>query len=223
MNKYTAIEISVDLIFTLILALIVWYIYRDHVSSHDSKYSTFWPRFWAPTIDELVLWPFLTLLPVVIISMIHLDEVSSYIMLMSLPPMYYLYSIYFHSKYGATIGKMKTKVRVVDAGTEREITFKQALFRDIVPLALVFILFVFSFGVNSIESPNDLEHLSYIPAAMGIWFLAEILTMLTNNKRRALHDFIAGTVVVRADINDMERVQQDDGINSVTSLRDSTS
>ena len=36
--------------------------------------------------------------------------------------------------------------------------------------------------------------LSALPA---LWFLAEVLTMLTNEKRRALHDFIAGTVVVR--------------------------
>jgi uncharacterized RDD family membrane protein YckC len=32
---------------------------------------------------------------------------------------------------------------------------------------------------------------------MFAWFVLELLTMLTNNKRRALHDFIAGSVVVR--------------------------
>jgi uncharacterized RDD family membrane protein YckC len=31
-----------------------------------------------------------------------------------------------------------------------------------------------------------------------VWFVLEILTMLTNRRRRALHDLIAGTVVVRA-------------------------
>ena len=30
-----------------------------------------------------------------------------------------------------------------------------------------------------------------------IWGLLEILAMLTNRKRRAIHDFIAGTVVVK--------------------------
>jgi uncharacterized RDD family membrane protein YckC len=34
-----------------------------------------------------------------------------------------------------------------------------------------------------------------------LWFLAEVLTMFTNRKRRALHDFIAGTVVVRTNID----------------------
>ena len=38
-------------------------------------------------------------------------------------------------------------------------------------------------------------------AIPGLWFLAEVLTMLTNEKRRALHDFIAGTVVVRTNID----------------------
>ena len=33
-----------------------------------------------------------------------------------------------------------------------------------------------------------------------IWFLLEIITTLTNDKRRALHDFIAKSVVVRKDL-----------------------
>jgi uncharacterized RDD family membrane protein YckC len=35
-------------------------------------------------------------------------------------------------------------------------------------------------------------------ASIG-WFLLEVVTMLTNSKRRALHDLIAKTVVVRTD------------------------
>lgn len=33
-------------------------------------------------------------------------------------------------------------------------------------------------------------------------FVMEVLTMLTNEKRRALHDFIGGTVVVRTNIEE---------------------
>lgn len=32
--------------------------------------------------------------------------------------------------------------------------------------------------------------------AMNIWIWSEFIIMLTNKKRRALHDFIAGTVVI---------------------------
>jgi uncharacterized RDD family membrane protein YckC len=31
----------------------------------------------------------------------------------------------------------------------------------------------------------------------NIWFILEILTMFTNKKRRAFHDYLAGSVVVR--------------------------
>jgi uncharacterized RDD family membrane protein YckC len=31
------------------------------------------------------------------------------------------------------------------------------------------------------------------------WFTLEIVTMLSNRKRRAVHDFIAGSVVMRVD------------------------
>ncbi|WP_233080719.1 hypothetical protein [Rheinheimera soli] len=33
--------------------------------------------------------------------------------------------------------------------------------------------------------------------AIQIWIWSEFLVMLTNKKRRALHDFMAGTVVIR--------------------------
>lgn len=36
-----------------------------------------------------------------------------------------------------------------------------------------------------------------LTALPSLWFVAEVLTMLTNEKRRALHDFIAGTVVIK--------------------------
>jgi uncharacterized RDD family membrane protein YckC len=35
--------------------------------------------------------------------------------------------------------------------------------------------------------------------ASVIWFIIEIVTCLLNEKRRALHDYIAGTVVVKND------------------------
>ena len=36
-----------------------------------------------------------------------------------------------------------------------------------------------------------------IQSSLADWFLLEFITLLTNDKRRAFHDYIAGTVVVR--------------------------
>lgn len=39
--------------------------------------------------------------------------------------------------------------------------------------------------------------LMVIPALSSIWFLAELVTMLSNPRRRALHDLIGGSVVIK--------------------------
>jgi uncharacterized RDD family membrane protein YckC len=112
-----------------------------------------------------------------------------------------------HGRYGQTVGKMVTKARVVDFRTEGTISFGQAWFREGIPMFLT--LGLLGYQVSAIltgsVSPSDIENgaafagksfllLMALPAA---WYAAEVLTMLTNKKRRALHDFVAGTVVVR--------------------------
>ena len=52
-----------------------------------------------------------------------------------------------------------------------------------------------------LERPKRLEALTpawYRPAyiVLQIWIWGEFVVMMTNRKRRALHDFIAGTVVI---------------------------
>ena len=119
-----------------------------------------------------------------------------------------LYTVVMHGRYGQTIGKMVTKVRVVDFRTEGKISFRQAWLREGIPMILslgllgyeVFAILTWSASPRAIDNDEGLMTgksfwlLSSIP---GLWFLAEVLTMLTNDKRRALHDFIAGTVVIR--------------------------
>jgi uncharacterized RDD family membrane protein YckC len=49
-----------------------------------------------------------------------------------------------------------------------------------------------------VEGGRALEWvLAAVSRSQLLWFMAEILTMLSNRKRRAIHDFLAGTVVVR--------------------------
>jgi len=50
---------------------------------------------------------------------------------------------------------------------------------------------------------NGADHLGLVGKILDVagfsWFILEVITMLTNSKRRALHDWIAGTVVVFGD------------------------
>ena len=113
-----------------------------------------------------------------------------------------------HGKYGQTIGKMVTKVKIIDAKTHNPISFRHAIVRDSIPILIIIISEVYlayhlATGTISIddlingESGTGAGWFLWIFAG---WYLAEIITMLTNDKRRALHDFIAGTVVVRTNI-----------------------
>lgn len=60
------------------------------------------------------------------------------------------------------------------------------------------------FGPLTLKKPMDFDNDKIMYSTFG-WFGLEVVTMLTNNKRRALHDFIAGSVVIRKPGNALER------------------
>ncbi len=92
-------------------------------------------------------------------------------------------------------------VKVLDV-TEKKLSLRQALLRDCVPIMFsVLIIFDDLSTVLAGRSRSDNTELDWvlIMAAYGymLWFAAELVTMLFSSKRRALHDFIASSVVVR--------------------------
>ena len=103
--------------------------------------------------------------------------------------------------YGQTIGKMVTRVKIVDAKTHNPISFRHAIMRDSIPTLFiiaftVYHAYYFSIGTTSIPPRG----LALLTSMFLLWYAVELFTMLTNEKRRALHDFIAGTLVVRTNI-----------------------
>ncbi|MDB5325718.1 MAG: hypothetical protein JWM57_1287 [Phycisphaerales bacterium] len=164
------------------------------------KYRTFWKRFWAGFIDGLVFLPMgfldgLLMAPergnAVLISWAIFSYSSCWI-----------YSVWLHARFGQTVGKMVMRVTVLDLGEERRPSLYQAFLRDIgyIALNLLFlgyVLYLISKGQyrhGAEESTAIGQLLAWSGAA---WFLLEIVSMTTNEKRRALHDYIAGTVVTR--------------------------
>jgi uncharacterized RDD family membrane protein YckC len=106
-----------------------------------------------------------------------------------------------HAKFGQTIGKMVTRVKVVDVSESRNLTLKQSCMRDIVPIMLIpFSLYAYaqlSFYGQTWESLEQGRAFIFVGYAMIGWVLLEFISMLFNHKRRAIHDFIAGSVVVK--------------------------
>ena len=117
-------------------------------------------------------------------------------------------------RYGGTPGKLllKTRIAMVDGS---RVTTQAAVLR----YAVLFVLSVFSsvaILMSTLAMTDDVYFsLGYVARSqrlvetapswyaavnvlMQIWIWGEFVTMLFNKKRRAVHDFIAGTVVVRS-------------------------
>lgn len=196
----------INLIVNLIPSLIAWWCYKNLTVSSEKQYLTFWPRLWAGFVDSLVLWPLAFVFTLILQLDIPLWLVIIVWFLQSL--IWVAYSVYMHGKYGQTIGKIVTKVKIIDAKTHNPISFRHAIVRDSIPILIIIISEVYlayhlATGTISIDDLINGESETVAGWFLWIfagWYLAEIITMLTNNKRRALHDFIAGTVVVRTNI-----------------------
>ncbi|MFL7037426.1 RDD family protein [Vibrio lentus] len=108
------------------------------------------------------------------------------------------YYVGMQAKFGQTIGKMVTRVKVVDVSESRNLTLKQSCMRDIVPIMLILYAYAqLSFYGQTWESLEQGRAFIFVGYVMIGWVLLEFISMLFNHKRRAIHDFIAGSVVVK--------------------------
>jgi len=170
----------------------------------DRRYKTFWPRLGATFLDGA------TLAPLVWFDKVLWNFTSSSILLFLWTLIYQalsiVYSVGFLYFLGQTPGKMATGVLILDNNDQR-LTLSQAILRNIVVviLAPIFILLVFSnllAGRLANRGLGDPRFLMWFFGAMMVWGVLEFVTMLFSSKRRSIHDFIAGTVVVRQPIEE---------------------
>ncbi len=169
---------------------------------NSNKYSTFGPRLAASIVDGI----FLSMLSAVLafITAKIGSEAAKTIYGYIDYTQYAIYSVILHGLYGQTFGKKLFEVKVVKAKGEGNIGFTQAMLRDSVPILFLFVTLFASLYItqasNDVEIPSWVRSLLIVSSiALLVWHLLEIVTMLFNKKRRALHDFIAGTVVIRTD------------------------
>ena len=164
------------------------------------RYQTFGSRFGAGIVDGIVF------IPLVIADAFLLQEgrpifvlaiwgVVSYVS-------YSVYSVLMHARYGQTLGKMVTKVKVLNDAETEVPGMKRAILRDSVYIAMTlfsviwFLRLLFKDGFTSAYYDSSVN-LYFGIFSMG-WLLLELVTMLMSSRRRAFHDFIGGTVVVNA-------------------------
>lgn len=193
----------------ILVAVLVWNYYRQKKFPLEKRYRTFGPRFWTGAVESCVFLPLSVTISFLLSLNIPRFPAAVLVIIQNLA--WLIYTVALHARYGQTIGKMVTRVRVIDSRTEGKISWGQAWLREGIPLFLS--LGLIGYQVYEILSgritASALENGQYeqnrtslwLTLIPGLWFMAEVLTMLTNRKRRALHDFIAGTVVVRTNID----------------------
>ena len=174
------------------------------------KYKNFWRRVFAQLLDGLLL----GLLWVVLVGLflfsgfMTIDPMMPFHLTSVFGLMAFSYSIFFHGKFGQTVGKMVCDIKVIDVSEKRALGFKQAFLRDIVPLVstvlsglLISLATYDAISIEDmaqrIESSPLLKICRFFNGYISWWFILEIVTMLTNSRRRAIHDFIARSVVVK--------------------------
>jgi uncharacterized RDD family membrane protein YckC len=169
---------------------------------NDFKYQTFRPRFFAGLVDGLVFFPLAIANNWIYTSNVPPSLRTVWFVAYSLS--FIVYSVALHARFGQTLGKIVTRVKVL-AVSETKLSMKEALLRDAVRIVLTLVGVALDppkvlSRANPLQLPEfDAATWLQMCASRG-WFVAELVTMLANTKRRALHDLIAGSVVVRVGI-----------------------
>ena len=123
-----------------------------------------------------------------------------------------LLALYLLKRWGQTFGKMALGLKVVKIDLS-EITWREILLREsldiisviwgLIQAALVLsritdvnMVLISTANPDSFPS-NALTVISdKLPTLFLLWLFSELLILLTNRKKRALHDYLAGTVVI---------------------------
>lgn len=176
------------------------------------EYAGFWRRLGAFFIDTIVL------LPLFGLNYYFGEHYRLFNLYWFVPELIFglWFSVYLVFKYGGTPGKLllKTRIAMID-GTS--ITAKAAVLR----YSVLFILSTISslailnsylnmsddlyFSLSYMNRAQKIVELApswygFLTILINIWIWGEFVTMLFNKKRRAVHDFIARTVVVKRNV-----------------------
>lgn len=178
------------------------------MSDGSVQYGGFLKRLGAILIDLVFMLP---LVPIYWIGASHFRLFQVYwIVICQLFGL--VFSVYLVKRFGGTPGKLAMNLRIRKVNLE-PVTYREALLRYLPEAVLslgaqlgivLAVIHMTDAEYFSIKSNDRIKHLTELaPAwtspltiANTIWFWGELLVLLTNDKRRALHDFIAGTVVI---------------------------
>lgn len=174
------------------------------------RYAGFWSRLGSMLLDGLIV--IVAVLPSIVLGSNHrLSRVYWFIPNVAFG---FFYCVYLVKRFGGTPGKLIVGIRIRKLDGE-PVGYREAFLRYFpdailgLLLAIILIIPVFHMTDEEFRSfPPKERNLRIaklasplkepLGIAQQVWLWGELIVLLTNQKRRALHDFIAGTVVVHA-------------------------
>jgi len=175
----------------------------------DSLYAGFWVRLGSIFLDFLIIIPFTTII-------LYLNNLQLNFYFFTLIPSLIFglwYNVFLVNKYGGTPGKLLVGIKIIKINGQ-SVEWKEAILRHIVMFGITLISIFIMIRSIGIADSNYYESLTWIQKSQyliglspvlfsiytwlsNIWVYSELIVLLTNKRKRAIHDFIAGTVIIR--------------------------
>ena len=164
-------------------------------------YATFMQRIYAFIIDCLVF------IPITALGNLNPISIKSLALSIAIPAIWWIYKPVMEWKYGATLGKMALKIRVVDEEL-KAITLNQAALRFLpyfaVSLSLLFTTFSL-FGLDGFYEAYTLETFQLLEQDNSrvdtvqltvFFFIFSCSSIMLDKKRQAVHDRFSQTYCI---------------------------
>lgn len=175
----------------------------------EDLYAGFWIRLGSLLLD------FIFIIPVVFL-VLYLNGLGKNVYFYTVIPNLIFglwYNVYLPKKYGGTPGKLAVGISIIRLNGQ-PIDWKEAILRHIVLFILTILSSIVMTSSLLVADEETFTSLSWLQQSQylmslspifykfytwtsNIWIYSEFVVLLTNKRKRAIHDFIAGTVIIR--------------------------
>jgi uncharacterized RDD family membrane protein YckC len=176
---------------------------------NDNIYSGFWPRLGANLIDGLIFMPYSFLL-------LFINSFNKYAYLFTVIPnllFIFWFDVYLPKKYAGTPGKLIVGIKIVKMDSS-PIGWRESFLRSSINIVfsiiniITMIIAVLLVDDKIYSNLGWFQKTAYLSSIFkdntigilnNVWVWSEVIVLLFNKRKRALHDFIAGTVIIKSE------------------------
>jgi len=189
----------------------------------ERVYAGFWKRFCAGFADAFIIIPLVFLF----VWLQGFDRTLAILITIPLSILFAMYHVYFNARFGGTPGKLAVSIRIAKPNGMR-IGWPEAWKRSAVDLVFAFLVLVVQVWALLHVDPEQYSSLGWLKRAEllqghqppwfnsvtplhHVWIWSEVVVLLFNKRKRAIHDFIAGTVVIKKEFAEQDDAQLSSG------------